>query len=103
MTYCLGIVTQHGLIMASASRTNAGYDQINTTRKMHTFVQPGERVFVLLASGSLSLSQSILTLLRRDFDAGRGLATAPSLYDAARVVGEQMRRVSDLDRPSLER
>src|SRR5438477_13067535 len=101
MTYCLGIVTKHGLIMASDSRTNAGYDQINTTRKMHTFVQPGERVFVLLASGSLSLSQSILTLLRRDFDAGRGLAIAPSLYDAARVVGEQMRRVSDLDRPSL--
>src|SRR5579862_6051485 len=103
MTYCLGIVTKHGLIMASDSRTNAGYDQINTTRKMHTFVQPGERVFVLLASGSLSLSQSILTLLRRDFDAGRGLAVAPSLYDAARVIGEQMRRVSDLDRPSLER
>ena len=103
MTYCLGIVTKHGLIMASDSRTNAGYDQINTTRKMHTFVQPGERVFVLLASGSLSLSQSILTLLRRDFDAGRGLAVAPSLYDAARVIGEQMRRVSELDRPSLER
>ncbi|HEX4792850.1 MAG TPA: hypothetical protein VH370_03605 [Humisphaera sp.] len=103
MTYCLGIVTKHGLIMASDSRTNAGYDQINTTRKMHTFVQPGERVFVLLASGSLSLSQSILTLLRRDFEAGRGLAVAPSLYDAARVIGEQMRRVSDLDRPSLER
>ena len=103
MTYCLGIVTKYGLIMASDSRTNAGYDQINTTRKMHTFVQPGERVFVLLLSGSLSLSQSILTLLRRDFDAGRGLAVAPSLYDAARIIGEQIRRISDLDRPSLER
>src|SRR5438270_12748023 len=103
MTYCLGIVTKHGLIMASDSRTNAGYDQINTTRKMHTFVQPGERVFVLLTSGSLSLSQSILTLLRRDFEANRGLATAPSLYDAARVVGEQIRRVAELDRPALER
>jgi putative proteasome-type protease len=103
MTYCLGIVTKHGLIMASDSRTNAGYDQVNTTRKMHTFVQPGERVFVLLASGSLSLSQSILTLLRRDFDAGKGLAGAPSLYDAARVIGEQIRRISDLDRIALAR
>ena len=45
MTYCLGIVTKHGLIMASDSRTNAGYDQVNTCRKMHTFVQPGERAF----------------------------------------------------------
>ena len=81
--------------MASDSRTNAGYDQVNTCRKMHTFVQPGERVFVILASGSLSLTQSILTLLRRDFDAGKGLAAAPSMYDAARIIGEQVRRVAD--------
>ena len=43
MTYCLGIQTHQGLVMASDSRTNAGYDQINTCRKMYTFVQPGER------------------------------------------------------------
>lgn len=103
MTYCLGIVTKHGVVMASDSRTNAGYDQINTTRKMHTFVQPGERVFVVLASGSLSLTQSIVTLLRKDFDAGKGLATAKSMYEAARVIGEQVRKVSELDRAALER
>ena len=103
MTYCLGIVTKYGLVMASDSRTNAGYDQVNVVRKMHTFVQPGERVFVVLSSGSLSMTQSILTLLRRDFAAGKGLATAPSLYDASRVIGEQVRRVAELDRPALER
>jgi len=103
MTYCLGIVTKHGLVMASDSRTNAGYDQVNVCRKMHVFEQPGERVFVLLASGSLSLTQSVVTLLRRDFDAGKGLAQAPSLYDAARAIGDQVRRVSDIDRAALER
>ena len=103
MTYCLGIVTKFGLVMASDSRTNAGYDQVNVCRKMHVFEQPGERVFVLLASGSLSLTQSVVTLLRRDFDAGKGLAQAPSLYDAARAIGEQVRRVSDIDRAALER
>ena len=103
MTYCLGIVTKFGLVMASDSRTNAGYDQVNVCRKLHVFEQPGERVFVLLASGSLSLTQSVVTLLRRDFDAGRGLAQAPSLYDAARAIGEQVRRVSDIDRAALER
>src|SRR3712207_5060310 len=102
MTYCLGIMTKHGLVMASDSRTNAGYDQVNVCRKMYTFEQPGERVFVVLASGSLSLTQSILTLLRRDFEAGKGLAAAPSLYDAARAIGEQVRRVAEIDRPSLE-
>jgi putative proteasome-type protease len=103
MTYCVGIATKDGLILASDSRTNAGYDQVNICRKMHTFVDPGERVFVVLTSGSLSLTQSIVTLLRRDFDAGYGLASAPSLYDAARVLGEQVRRVSQLDREALER
>ena len=103
MTYCVGIWTRHGLVMASDSRTNAGHDQVNVARKMHTFVQPGERVFVLLSSGSLSCTQSIITLLERDFDQGKGLAQAPSLYDAARVVGEQVRRVSDMDREALER
>ncbi len=103
MTYCLGIVTKHGLVMASDSRTNAGYDQVNTVKKMHTFALPGERVFVLLASGSLSCTQSIITLLRRDFDKGDGLATAASLYDAARVVGEVVRKVGDMDRAALEK
>src|ERR1700722_12496507 len=103
MTYCLGIMTKHGLLMASDSRTNAGYDQVNVCRKMHTFAVPGQRVFILLSSGSLSCTQSILTLLRRDFDKGIGLAKAGSMYDAARVVGEQVRRVSDLDRAALEK
>jgi putative proteasome-type protease len=69
---------------------------------MHTFVDPGARLFVLLCSGSLSCSQSVVTLLRRDFDQGAGLATAGSMYDAARVVGDQVRRVSDMDRKALE-
>ena len=103
MTYCLGITTREGLVLASDSRTNAGFDQVNTCRKMHWFVQPGERVFVILNSGSLSISQSVVTLLGQEFDAGRGLAQANSLYEAARIVGDCVRRVSDIDRASLER
>jgi putative proteasome-type protease len=103
MTYCLGIMTRFGLVMASDSRTNAGYDQVNVCQKMYTFVTPNERVFILMASGSLSCTQSVMTMLKRDFDAGIGLAKAPSLYDAARIIGEQVRKVSDLDRAALER
>lgn len=103
MTYCLGIVTADGLIMASDSRSNAGFDQVNTCQKMHRFVAEGERVFVILTSGSLSISQSVVSLLRVDFEAGRGLAQAASLYEAARIVGECVRRVSDIDRAALER
>ncbi|MFN4242760.1 MAG: peptidase [Tepidisphaerales bacterium] len=103
MTYCLGIKTRYGLVMASDSRTNAGVDLVDTTRKMHTFTIPGQRVFVLLASGSLSCTQSCLTLLQREFDQGGGLASCETMYDAARVVGNTMRKVADIDRPALER
>jgi putative proteasome-type protease len=103
VTYCLGIVTNEGLVMASDSRSNAGFDQVNVCRKMYRFVQEGERVFVILTSGSLSITQSIISLLRLDFDAGQGLAQARSLYHAARIVGECVRRVSDIDRAALEK
>jgi putative proteasome-type protease len=96
-------MTQEGLVLASDSRTNAGFDQVNTCRKMFRFVIPGEKVFVILTSGGLSISQSVITLLTDDFDAGRGLAQANSLYDAARIVGDCVRRISDIDRASLER
>ncbi len=103
MTYCLSIMTHEGLVMASDSRTNAGSDDLNVACKMHTFLQPDERVFVILCSGSLSLSQSVMNLLRASFDAGEGLAQANSMYEAAREVGEAVRQVSDLDRAALER
>jgi putative proteasome-type protease len=103
MTYCLGIVTHEGLVMASDSRTNAGYDQVNICKKMHIFAKPGERILTVLTSGSLSITQSVITLLRGQFDAGEGLARAASLYQAARVVGDCVRKVSDMDRAALER
>ena len=103
MTYCLGIITKFGLVMASDSRTNAGSDQANVTKKMHTFVTPGERAFVLLCSGSLSCSQSILTILRRQWDKGEGLFKAATMYDAARIVGAAVREVADADRAALEK
>jgi putative proteasome-type protease len=103
MTYCLSIMTREGLVMASDSRTNAGYDDLNVVRKMHTFVEPDERVFVILVSGSLSLSQSVMNLLRAGFDAGEGLAQVKTMYEAAREVGRAVRQVSEMDREALER
>jgi uncharacterized circularly permuted ATP-grasp superfamily protein len=70
---------------------------------MYRFVQSGERAFAILTSGSLSISQSIMSLLRLDFDAGKGLAQAASMYHAARIVGDCVRRVSEIDRAALER
>ena len=103
MTYCVGIKTHEGLVLASDSRSNAGYDQVNNCRKMYTFVMPGERAFAVLTSGSLSLTQSTMTLLRRDFRTGIGLATVSNFYDAVRCVGDYVRKVAELDRSALEK
>ncbi|WP_395748942.1 peptidase [Prosthecobacter sp.] len=103
MSYCLGINTADGLVLASDSRSSSGSDRFSTCQKMHQFVIPGERVFVILTTGSLSLSQSVITLLRQDFDAGAGLAKVPTMYDAARELGSMVRRISDIDRTALEK
>ena len=102
MSYCLGIKTHEGIVMASDSRTSAG-DQVSVCQKMYVFQKPGERVFTLVTSGSLSLSQSVITLLRRDFEEGKGLAACEEMYDAARVVGDTIRKVDEIDRVNLER
>lgn len=103
MTYCVGIRTHQGLVLASDSRTNSGIDQIDVCRKMHNFVIPGERMFTILSSGSLSLTQSVMTRLEQEFQAGDGLAKAATFYDAARCVGRQVREVAALDREFMER
>ncbi|MFM1903103.1 MAG: hypothetical protein RLZZ440_1003 [Planctomycetota bacterium] len=103
MTYCLGLRTKFGLVMASDSRSNAGIDQVNICCKMHNFVIPGERVFVLLSSGNLSLTQSILARIEQEFRSGKGLVEVSNFYDAARCVGRHVREISALDGPFMER
>ena len=56
MTYCLAIKTTDGIVLASDSRTNAGVDTVNIYSKMHAFVTPGQRAFVLLTAGNLATS-----------------------------------------------
>lgn len=105
MTYCLGIITRSGLVMAADSRTNAGVDYTSTYRKLFDFSKPGERVILLCTSGSLSITQSVLRSLHSDLQSGEGtnLYNQPTLYDVARYIGDQLRRIQERDRPWLEK
>lgn len=105
MTYCLGIVTQFGLVMAADSRTNAGVDYVSTHPKLFNFSLPGERVIVICTSGNLSTTQSALTLLRNEIESDEAvnLHTISSLYEVARYVGNKIRQVQEQDRPWLEK
>ena len=89
MTYCVAIKTDSGLIFASDSLTNAGIDHVSTYSKMHTFVQPGGRMFVLLAAGNLATTQAVVKRLRDDCQLGNlpCLNTIASMSDAVDYVG----------------
>lgn len=91
--------------MAADSRTNAGVDHISTYQKLFDFSEPGERVIFLCTSGNLSMTQAILTLLRRDIAAKEdfNLHTLPTLYEVARYVGGKVRQLQEQDRSWLEK
>jgi putative proteasome-type protease len=102
MTYCVGVAVDDGLVFLSDSRTNAGVDHISTFRKMTFFEIPGERVVVLLSSGNLSVTQSVVGLLRERLTlASKSLLTQKTMDDTARVVGEAVRDVRRRDAESL--
>lgn len=105
MTYCLGIVTRSGLVMAADSRTNAGVDYISTYQKLFDFSLPGERVVLVCTSGNLSITQGVLTTLRRDLkiEEDANLHTLPTLYEVARYVGNKIRQVQEQDRSWLQK
>lgn len=97
MTYCVGLRIDRGLVFMSDTRTNAGMDSISTFRKMHVWEEKGERVVVLLAAGNLATTQAVMSLLDERSKAPQerapSLLEAPSMYQAARVVGETVRSV----------
>jgi len=78
MTYCLGILLDDGLVLASDSRSNAGVDDITKVRKMALFERPGERVIAVLSAGNLATTQSVVTTLQQ---AAHGGDAAQNLTD----------------------
>ncbi|MBE9177177.1 proteasome-type protease [Oculatella sp. LEGE 06141] len=105
MTYCLGIMTRGGLVVAADSRTNAGVDYISRYQKLFDFSHPGQRVIFLCTAGNLSITQAVLYSLRQDLKLNEtaNLHTLPTLYDIARYIGGKVRQTQEQERPWLER
>jgi putative proteasome-type protease len=102
MTYCVAIKTDSGLVFASDSLTNAGIDHVSTYSKMHTFVTPGKRMFVLLSAGNLATTQGVVKQLHNDCNnsAEICLSTVQTMADAVDYVGSIS---ADLQRTQLAR
>jgi len=105
MTYCVGVMLDEGLILASDSRTHAGVDNIARFCKMTVFERRGARVIVLLSSGNLAGTQAVIGVLNQRCAAGDArpnLWTASTLFDVAMLVGDAMRDVERRDAAYLE-
>ena len=97
MTYCVGFCLQDGLVLLSDTRTNAGPDNIANFGKLHV-AAPGDRVIAMMTSGNLAVTQAVTARVLEGAGIGAGepfetLMTVKSMYDAAQLVGDAVRKV----------
>jgi putative proteasome-type protease len=106
MTYAVALRLEHGLVFAADTRTNAGIDNIAQYRKLQLWCNEGDRVLVLLGSGNLAITQSVVSLLNEAMaersESTSTLLNATNMYRAARVVGDALREGRRIDGPALE-
>lgn len=97
MTYCVALRLNQGLVYLSDTRTNAGVDDISTFCKMSAWEVPGERTITLLSAGNLATTQALVSILDERLKAADdqtiSILRAPSMFQAARIVGDTLREV----------
>jgi putative proteasome-type protease len=101
MTYCVGVLLKEGLVLGSDSRTHAGVDDFASFCKMTVFERSGERVLVLLSSGSLAGTQAVIGVLTQQAE-DAGIRSARTMFDVARVVSDAMRAIDRRDSEHLK-
>jgi putative proteasome-type protease len=114
------VLLDDGVVLGSDSRTHAGVDNFASFCKMTVYERPGDRVLVLLSSGSLAGTQAVIGVLTQQAEAAavagaaaapRGaegeevftLRTARTMFDVACVVSDAMRAIERRDKEHLER
>src|SRR5688572_28051505 len=107
MTYCVGLKLDRGIVFASDTRTNAGFDNIAIFSKMHVWERRGDRVLVLMSAGNLAFTQSVVSLLHEKIGeesgaAAQSLVSAGTMFQAARVVGDTVRELRRNEKEVIE-
>lgn len=107
MTYCVGFWLKDGAVLLADTRTNAGVDNVAVFSKMHTVEILGDRVIALMTAGNLAVTQSVVARVTEGAGAPEGdppmtLATTPTMFDAARLIGDAIREVYAEDGEALE-
>lgn len=104
MTYCVALLLDEGLVLASDTRTNAGVDQVAIYPKMNLFEVRGERVITILTAGNLAITQAVVNGLREaiKIDETTHLHNATSMFEVAKIVGDELRQVFERDAEHLK-
>src|SRR4029077_1604567 len=105
--YCCGILVRDGLVMFADTRTNAGVDNISTFRKLHVLIRPGKRIMAIASAGNLSVSQSVVSILREGWEnpetgETETLMKPPPLFQAAQGAGHTIRKIHQVEGGALE-
>ena len=109
MTYCVALWVDEGIVFAADTRTNAGVDYVTSYRKLHVFRPADDRVFVLLAAGSLATTRELIDQIDRDLGDvpnspnGESLLSARYVFEAAAYVGRLSRQSQAKHGPALAR
>lgn len=98
MTYCLAINTDEGLVMCSDSRTNAGFDNVSTYNKMHTFSWLNNRFITIMSSGNLATTQQVLKKIQADLDKGTlpNLLSVKTMHEAIDYVASVSTKIQNV-------
>jgi putative proteasome-type protease len=104
----VGVLLNDGIVLGSDSRTHAGVDDFASFCKMTVFERAGDRVLVLLSSGSLAGTQAVISVLKQEADAHAdggvpSIMKARTMFDAACIVADGMRAIERRDKPYLEK
>ena len=108
MTYCVAALVEEGIVFASDSRTSAGPDNIAMYSKMMVWEVADDRVIVVLSSGNLATTQSVISLLkmRSKDDTGapmpNGVLGVKKMYEIAELIGSTLREIVERERSVRE-
>lgn len=98
MTYCLGIKVKEGLVAIADTRITSGTD---TTIKKKIYIEQKDNYSIfIMTSGLRSVRDKAITYFKEQIDEGTEFN---KLYKAVNAFGEQVRRVADEDKASLEK
>lgn len=107
MTYCVGLLTQEGLVMLADTRTNAGIDHISCFRKLYVWETPGQRVISAAAAGNLAVTQAVVNLVEEGMEnpltgEHETIHGVHSMFAAAQLFGRALRSVYEADGPAMQ-